>query len=446
MYRFYKNNGTDEVINVSNLALYRDNNGSLVPIPGALTTNDVKMITYKDRNIQDVVLIADKGKLKAYNGTSLFEVVPHVPSTNEQTDPGSNDIVNLTSVRAIAMKQDRIYVAGHPTVKNRISFCHHDQTLGVAVYDYFPAPFFIDVAVEDNDEIVELKVFRDALIILCKRSVWALYGDGRTAEDYQLKKINVPSGCIAPESVQIAGNYLFYLSDNHVYALYSTEESYVSAEIISRNIEKALKAVPLKERAVATFFDNKYHLSFPEGTTFVLDTMLANNHNKYGSWTRWTNVQANSFLNKDESLYFSSDEGVVFDFKESLYSDDGKPTPFSMKTKILDFKHDVQVKKIRRLWVVAKQYDNFLSTFQLRGLVDGFSIADLVSGDEISFNQSSWDQSDWDNSTWDFAEITQKELRLRQKGKSIQLIISNEKLDEPITIYGLVFEYKVKNP
>lgn len=446
LYSFYKNNGTKEFLAISNNFLHKVTSASLTPISGALVNNDVKMITYKDRNIQDVVLIADKGKLKVYTGTGVVEAGAHAPSTDELTDPGSNELNNLTNFRAIAMKQDRIYAAAHPTVKNRVSFCHHDPTLGFAVYDYFPATFFFDVAVEDNDEIVELKVFRDALIVLCKRSVWAIYGDGRTANDYQLKKINVPSGCIAPNSVQVVGNYLFYLSDNHVYALYSTEESYVSAEIVSGSIEPLLKSLPLKEQAVATHFENKYYLSFPNGTTLVLDTTLPSSMNKYGAWVKWTNVQASSFINMDGALMFSSADGSIYEFKETIFHDNGQPIEFLMKTKILDFKYEIQTKKIRRMWVIAKQYDGYHSTFEVKGLIDGYSIVDL-SGDSDEINlTSTWDESLWDEAEWDFSEIAHKELRLRKKGKSIQLILSNGIVNEPVSIHGLVFEYKVKKP
>lgn len=429
---------------MSNNILYKDTNGTLTAIPfnviSSLTSNNVKMISYKDRNINDVVLIADGGKLKVYNGTNVSEVSPYSPNQQEQGNPGLNDLANLTKFRAFAIKKDRIFAAAHPTVKNRISFCHHDPTLGYAVYDYWPAPFFFDVATEDNDEIVELKVFREALIIFCKRSIWALYGDGMTLSDYELKKINVPSGCIAPNSVQIVGNNIFYLSDDHVYSLFSTDQNYVSAQIISQNVENTLKSIGRldKEKAVGTFFDNKYFLSFPNGLCLVYDTLL-------GAWTKWTNVQANSFLNRDGVLYFSSNNGFIYEFKETIYHDDGNPIPFVMKTKILDFGYPVQKKKLRRLWVVLKQFDGFNSTFDLQGSVDYFYYA--IDDNDQNVNLGAvWDSSVWDESVWDFAEVIQKELRIRQKGRSIQIIISNEKYNEPLSIYGIAFEYKLKKP
>ena len=441
LYRFFKNNGSAETLAVSNKTLYKDNTGALTAVPfstiTSLTSDQVQMMTYKNRTIQDVVLLADGGKLKVYNGTNVQEVVPYSPSTEEQTDPGLNDLANLTNFRAIAIKKDRIFAAAHPTVKNRISFCHHDPTLGYATFDYWPSVFFFDVATTENDEIVQLEVFRDGLVILCKRSVWYLQGDGRALADYNLIKINVPSGCIAPDSVQVVGDALFYLSDDHVYAMSATEENFVSAKIVSRNVENTLKSISQEDKAKAQgiFYQDKYYLSFPDGTCLVFDTdqtML--------SWVKWTNIKANSFLNKDGVLMFSHTNGNIYQFAD-VYADDGTAIEFRMKTKNMDFATEVQDKKLRRLWTIAKQYDLASSNFNVTAIIDYVSI-NLT---DIDTDQSGlWGESNWGESMWGFKDVVQNALRVRQKGKNLQLVITNNNLNEPFTLYGMALQYKLK--
>jgi hypothetical protein len=447
LYEYQKNSGDKEFLSVSNNQLFKDNLGTLQAISGSLTSNSVKLITYKDRSINDAVLLADGGKLKVYNGTNVSEVVPHVPTDGtsstplETTDPGLNDLHNLTNFRSFVLKKDRVIAAAHPTIKNRVSFCYFDPYLGYAVYDYFPADYFFDVAVEDNDEIVELRVFRSFVIIFCKRSIWALKGDGATLSDLELVKINVPNGCIAPNSICEVGNNLFYLADDHVYSLFATELEYVSGQIMSTNIQPILKSIGLadKSKAVSVFYDNKYYLSFPSGLVLVYDVTLE-------SWTKFTNIQANSFLNRDGVLYFSSNTGLIYRFNENSYSDDGQPINFLMKTKICDFGDSIRQKKFRRLWVIQKQWDNYTSTYSLKALIDQYTLVDLndLGVDFNTGNAAMWDGSDWDEAIWDFTEVTQNELKVRQKGKTIQIQISNNKVDEPLSIYGIVNEYKVK--
>ncbi|GIN88708.1 hypothetical protein J6TS2_50940 [Heyndrickxia sporothermodurans] len=440
MFPFYKNNGTRELLVVSKSKLHKEENGTLKEI-GNLASNKVKMLTYKMRNMNDVVLIADKGRLKAYNGTSISTVTPHVLNEDEQQDPGLNDLDNLTNFRTFTIKKDVIFAAAHPTVKNRVSFSYFDPYLGSGVYDYWPAIYFFDVATEDNDEIVELKVFRDALIIFCKRSVWALYGDGANIANLELVKINTPKGCISTDSICEVGNNLFYLAEDHVYSLFSTDRNFISAEVVSDSIFPILKSIGLsdKEKTVAVYHEDKYHLSFPSGLTLVYDISI-------NAWTTFINVQANSFLVLDGILYFSSNDGFIYRFNENKYSDDGTPISFIMKSKIIDFELPVHRKKVKRMWVIKKEWAGYESSYDLFGMIDQYSLVDLKVIQVRDGAGGVWDVSTWDNALWDFSEIAQDEIKLRRKAKSMQIQISNSKLDEPLTIFGFVFEYKVKKP
>jgi hypothetical protein len=447
LYTFYKNNGTNEFLAVANAALYKDNAGTLSVVPfstiTALTSSDTQMLTYKDRSQNDVVLIADGGKLKVYNGTNVAEVTPRTPTTSEATDPGSNDLVNLTKFRAIAIKQDRIFALAHATVKNRLSFCHHDPTLGYATYDYFPATFFFDLVSEQNDEAVTLRTFRDAIIVFNRRSMWSLTGDGRTIDAYDLRRINVPSGLLAPDSVCYVGNNLFYLSDTHVYALYSTERDYISAEIVSRDIENTLKSIPLESRklAVGAFFDGKYYLSFPDGTTLVLDTTLPSEMNKYGAWTVYSNIKANSFLERDGFLYFSTNAGYIYKLDGQALNDDGTAIVGSFSTKRLDFGFPVQTKKFKRFWIVARQFDTLSSTFNFSVRIDEI----LKDIDDISTDESGiYDEANWDEATFDFKDLVQKRLRVSEQGKTLQYELTHDTLNEPLTVYLIAALYKLK--
>lgn len=438
LYEFFKNNGTSEFLAVGGTTLYKDNGTALVSVTmtNALTTSKVKMITYNDRTMNDVVLIADGGKLKTYNGTEVKEVTPRTPTGGEPTDPGGNDLINLSAVRTIVINKDRIYICGHPTNKNRVSFSHIDPGLGYGVYDYFPATHFFDLAVDDNDEIIDLKVFRGAVIVFCKRSVWAIYGSGRTANDYQIIKINVPTGCIAPGSITSVGNSIFYLSDTHIYALSSTEEDYISANITSQNIEKTLNAITLvdKEKAVGTYFKDKYYLSFPDGTTVVFDNLI-------GNWTVFTNIKAKSFLNRSGVLYFAGDK--LYKFDENVFSDDGVAIPARIKLKNMDFGFSVQDKRFRRMWVVAKQFIGPSSKYSISAIIDYVE----VKIDDIDTDQSLvWGEGDWGETFWGFKEVIRNEIPIGKRGTNFQLILENNNLDQPFTFYGVTFEFKLYRP
>jgi hypothetical protein len=450
LYTFYKNSG-NELLAVSGTKVYKDAAGTFSQIPfnviTALASNDVQMVTYKDRSQNDVVLIADQGKLKVYNGTNVGEVTPHTPtpSPGEADTVGANDLgTNFAAFRAIAIKQDRIFALANGNVKNRLCFCHRDPDLGYAVYDYWPAKYFYDMVSDQNDESITLRTFRNAVIVFNRRSMWSLTGDGTTVKDYNLWRINVPSGLIAKDSIAFVGNFIFYLSDDHVYRLFSTDQDYISAEIVSYNVENTLKGISAadKAQAKAIYFDNKYWLSFPSGLTLVYDVLL-------NAWTKFTNIAANGFIERDEELYFSHSSGYVYKFDPAVFSDDGVAISGKVKLKRQDYGFPVQDKKFRRAWFVAKQFDAESSTFSAKAIVDTVEIlledkegSTILSSDESLV----WDEGDWDEASWDFKEMVQIETRLREKGKTIQYEITFDGLNQPFTLYQVVTEYKLKKP
>jgi hypothetical protein len=226
------------------------------------------------------------------------------------------------------------------------------------------------------------------------------------------------------------------MSDTHIYSLNSTEKDYISADIVSERVEKTLKAIPLtdKQQSVGTFFENRYYLSFPNGTTVVFDNLIAN-------WTVFTNISAKSFLNRSGVLYFAGSK--VYKFDENTWSDDGQPIVTQIKFKNMDLGYPVQNKKIRKLWVIAKQYEDLSSDYNIKAIIDYIE----VDIENISTDQSLvWNEGDWDGTLWDFKDVVQNELRIRKSGKNFQLIVISDTVDQPFTFYGFAFEYKLKKP
>lgn len=438
LQRVHKSDGTKEFLVCTDAKLYKDNNGTLsqVAFSGSLyqLAGKADFVEYKDRSINDAVLLADGGTLKVYNYTNISEITPHVNDTAKGEDD-LNDMANLTKFRAIEIKKDRIFAAAHPTIKNRLHFCYRDINLGYAVYDYWPAAYFFDVATDDNDEIVQLKTFRDYIIIFCKRSIWALSGDGTALTDYNLVRINVPKGCIAPQSVQVVGNEIFYLSDEGVYAVFATSENTVSARLVSELVDPLINAIPLadREKAVATYNDHQYLLSFPDGTTFVYDTTPS-----LLSWSVWTNIKANTFLNIDGTLYFGAEDGVVYQFDKNLYNDDGQAIDFFIRTKNHDLGKPTRLKQLISLVIKAKQYEAETSLVDLTVVYDGAE--KLVPG-IITDTTMVWDEGEWDVLYWDYNEIATQRRYVSKQGREIQYTIQNNYLNQPCTIYQIDTQY-----
>ena len=98
-------------------------------------------------------------------------------------NPGLNDIGSLFTANTW-LSLAAVICVGHD-VKNRVSFSHIDPKLGYAVYDYFPAINFFDVASHENDEIVGLVRFEIVTYLL---PVFHMGFIWKTTYDYELVK------------------------------------------------------------------------------------------------------------------------------------------------------------------------------------------------------------------------------------------------------------------
>ena len=79
-----------------------------------------------------------------------------------------------------------------------------------------------------------------------------------------------------------------------MYGLFANDFNMVSAQVITKQIESTMRAIPLteKSKAVAGYFEGKYYLSFPNGKTLVYDELLA-------CWTVYSNIKADVFVTYD---------------------------------------------------------------------------------------------------------------------------------------------------
>ena len=125
----------------------------------------------------------------------------------------------------------------------------------------------------------------------------------------------------------------------------------VSAQIITKQIESTMRAIPLTEKIKLLQVILKEVLSiFSKWKTLVYDELLV-------CWTVYSNIKADVFVNYDGNFYFGSNKNAYVFHPE--YHDDGKPIPFRMETKYFDFGLMTQDKKIHRIWLHSNQPNGY---------------------------------------------------------------------------------------
>ncbi len=133
------------------------------------------------------------------------------------------------------------------------------------------------------------------IVVFCKNSCYVVDTGGNPAKgtpttaDYTIRTISASTGCVAHGSIAQVGEDLFFLSRTGVRSIRRTmEENMVASDVgvISYPIQDVIDEINWAEveNATAIFWNNRYLLSVPTGTSTVNNTTLCYNTNTQ-SWT-----------------------------------------------------------------------------------------------------------------------------------------------------------------
>ena len=135
------------------------------------------------------------------------------------------------------------------------------------------------------------------IVVFCKNSCYvvdtggspAASGTVPTTANYTIRTISASTGCVAHGSIAQVGEDLFFLSRTGVRSIRRTmEENMVASDVgvISYPIQDVIDEInwAAVENATAIFWNNRYLLSVPTGTSTVNNTTLCYNTNTQ-SWT-----------------------------------------------------------------------------------------------------------------------------------------------------------------
>lgn len=135
------------------------------------------------------------------------------------------------------------------------------------------------------------------IVVFCKNSCYVVDTGGSPAKgstvpttaNYTIRTISASTGCVSHGSIAQVGEDLFFLSRTGVRSIRRTmEENMVASDVgvISYPIQDVIDEInwAAVENATATFWNNRYLLSVPTGTSTVNNTTLCYNTNTQ-SWT-----------------------------------------------------------------------------------------------------------------------------------------------------------------
>lgn len=285
-----------------------------------------------DADLQFRVNIREAGNTVAENQYLVPKLVVK-PSKGEE----DKNVELLHSCRHILLHWERIYLYGDPNNPYTLFFSELKNP------NYFPMPNNIDFPTTEMERITKVKRYRDMLVVFTPNTIQTLYGKG--PNDFERKVINSDIGCIAPESVEVVDNNLFFLSNLGVYYLKSvgTTEDRANVEPID---EKVKNHIGRDTDALAVYHNNQYQILFPS----TKKKMKFHKTDRLRCWSKDESERFtfDRFYRYDNELYAQDREnGVVYRFDLNTFTDDGTPYTDSLETPYFNMGNEYINKKLK---------------------------------------------------------------------------------------------------
>lgn len=301
-----------------------------------------------------------------------------------------------------------------------------------------------------ESEITALCEFGGALLVSTVDNWYAIYGTDVT--NARMERLTVHSGSVSCHTVCKVENMLVFLGEDGVYGITAVyPEMLSSVNLSSKKISNVFNNCVFKINDAAAIYKNGwYRVSFaPDFTdpSSRVEYRMRVDVTSSGISSAWfgpfTHPVSRYYVfkagtKKIYSIYRENGYNTIFQH-DTGNNYDGKAIHFIAETKPFDPMQQFMLNyRFRKLFIGAKQYDVKSSSTQLTVTSDYSKNAKLASLDESLV----YGEGIWGEAFWGWSDFVVKELRLTgMQGKRIKVRMENNALDEPVTIYGVGFEF-----
>lgn len=315
----------------------------------------------------------------------------NLPTGNSTTGPKGRFIIEFKS---------SLIISGDTQQPSRVYF-----SAGVDKIDSFlisDGGGYIDVSKNSSDgDISGLAKYQNKTVVFKKRSTWQM--DFTESAIPALTSIVNDIGCVSHRTIVNVENDLFFLGRKvgggaAIYVL-GNEPNYLNilrTNEVSARVRPEFKAVSLVslEKSTATYYDGKYIVFYPEGSSTINDKAIVYDRERLG-FTKWSEIYVRGIIvhydtqNREYLIYADGMDTYLSRLDESFTTDKGDPIMWSLKTKESDLDAPFLYKKYK--WVNLR-LRNVLGTVRIRVWTDSnitaFTAAINQDSDDTAFG--SW--------------------------------------------------------
>lgn len=242
----------------------------------------------------------------------------------------------------IVIWQNRVWIANTSAGKSRL----HYSNAGLPEDWTSPgAAGFIDVNINDGDEITGLMPVGPAMYVFKNRTVYKIMGI--TPTTFNIQPIIGGRGCVAPRSIVNMGPFVMYLSQYGIHSVGDQADGFMS-EAVENDIGALTKT-----GACAGKLKDTYVLAYDSDgdgkndSAYVLEARV-------GAWSQWDNMKANVLIQKDDGFLYSAGSDLIITRKHDVGEDDsGVPISMQWRSQMLDWDDFTALKNLEDQWFKA---------------------------------------------------------------------------------------------
>lgn len=316
----------------------------------------------------------------------------------------------------------------------------------------------LDIRKNDGDKITALGVFQDVLIVFKERSIFQVTFD--SSGNPTVTPVTYATGCVSHKSVVNIENDISFMS-REGHRVLGNEPQFFTAirtQVLSIRIQPSMDAINKQyySRCNGIYFDNKYILAYPVGSSAISKTMTYDR--RFQAYSLWTNFNAQDMVRyidsqNNEDLYFLDDGGTqVYKRVTGTYNDNGA----AIEAYIVSKAQDLGNPDITKFWVDLRLIFRRLSgqitftVYQDDGVTVGSAVIGTISSRGMGLNMLGTvilgldGEAPSTSTTPSFIDNPQS-IGLNLDSRTIKYKIYNNRIDENFVLLGTIYAYYPKS-
>jgi hypothetical protein len=316
----------------------------------------------------------------------------------------------------------------------------------------------IDIRKNDGDKITALGVFQDVLIVFKERAIYQVTFD--SSGNPTVTPVTYATGCVSHKSVVNIENDISFMS-REGHRVLGNEPQFFTAirtQVLSIRIQPSMDAINklYYSRCNGVYFDNKYIMAYPVGSSAISRTMTYDR--RFQAYSLWTNFNAQAMIryidsSNNEDLYFLDDGGTqVYKRVAGTYNDNGA----AIEAYVVSKAQDLGNPDITKFWVDLRLIFRRLSgqitftVYQDDGVTVGSAVIGTISSRGMGLNMLGTvilglDGEEPSTSTVSSFIDNPQSIGLNLDSRTIKYKIYNNRVDENFVLLGTIYAYYPKS-